>query len=66
MQVYVESICRVESLSLSGLIMYYFADHLLVQWPQLKDKYPKSIYLGELFDAGVYYVGKNIFFVIIL
>ncbi|XP_072023513.1 UDP-N-acetylglucosamine transferase subunit ALG14-like [Amphiura filiformis] len=47
-QVYVESICRVENLSVSGLIMYYFADHLLVQWPQLKDKYPKSLYLGRV------------------
>ncbi|XP_030852039.1 UDP-N-acetylglucosamine transferase subunit ALG14 homolog [Strongylocentrotus purpuratus] len=47
-QVYVESICRVEYLSLSGLIMYYFADHLVVQWPSLKEKYPKAVYLGRV------------------
>nr|XP_054764819.1 UDP-N-acetylglucosamine transferase subunit ALG14 homolog [Lytechinus pictus] len=47
-QVYVESICRVKHLSLSGLIMYYFADHLIVQWPSLKEKYPKAIYLGRV------------------
>ncbi|KAM9324759.1 UDP-N-acetylglucosamine transferase subunit ALG14 [Gastrophryne carolinensis] len=46
--IYVESLCRVESLSLSGKIMYYFADYFIVQWPLLKDKYPKSIYLGRV------------------
>ncbi|XP_072173199.1 UDP-N-acetylglucosamine transferase subunit ALG14-like [Diadema setosum] len=47
-QIYVESICRVQYLSVSGLIMYYFADHLMVQWPALKDKYPKAEYLGRI------------------
>ncbi|XP_022087890.1 UDP-N-acetylglucosamine transferase subunit ALG14 homolog [Acanthaster planci] len=47
-QVYVESMCRVQTMSLSGQIMYYFADHLLVQWQCLKEKYPKSVYLGRV------------------
>ncbi|PIK41502.1 putative UDP-N-acetylglucosamine transferase subunit ALG14-like [Apostichopus japonicus] len=47
-QVYVESICRVEHLSVSGLIMYYFADKLLVQWPQLVTKYPRAQYIGRI------------------
>lgn len=46
--VYVESICRVETLSLSGKILYYLSDYFFVQWAPLKDKYPKSIYLGRL------------------
>uniref|UniRef100_A0A8D0GM45 UDP-N-acetylglucosamine transferase subunit ALG14 n=1 Tax=Sphenodon punctatus TaxID=8508 RepID=A0A8D0GM45_SPHPU len=46
--VYVESICRVETLSLSGKILYYFADYFIVQWPALKGKYPKSLYLGRI------------------
>lgn len=46
--VYVESMCRVETLSLSGHIMYYIADHFFVQWQQLQDKYPKAVYLGRL------------------
>ncbi|XP_041737234.2 UDP-N-acetylglucosamine transferase subunit ALG14 homolog [Coregonus clupeaformis] len=46
--VYVESICRVESLSLSGKILYHFSDYFFVQWSTLKDKYPKSIYLGRI------------------
>ncbi|XP_033636754.1 UDP-N-acetylglucosamine transferase subunit ALG14 homolog [Asterias rubens] len=47
-QVYVESVCRVQTMSLSGRIMYLFADHLLVHWPSLKEKYSKSIYLGRV------------------
>ncbi|XP_023660364.1 UDP-N-acetylglucosamine transferase subunit ALG14 [Paramormyrops kingsleyae] len=46
--VYVESICRVERLSLSGKILYHLSDYFFVQWPSLKDKYPKSIYLGRV------------------
>ncbi|KAL4235625.1 UDP-N-acetylglucosamine transferase subunit [Mactra antiquata] len=46
--VYVESICRVETLSLSGKILYHFADSLIVQWPQLVTKYPKAKYLGRV------------------
>lgn len=46
--VFVESICRVKTLSLSGKIMYYIADHFLVQWKQLQINFPNSIYLGRL------------------
>ncbi|KAL1006686.1 hypothetical protein UPYG_G00075390 [Umbra pygmaea] len=46
--VYVESVCRVESLSLSGRILYYLSDYFFVQWSTLKEKYPKSIYLGRI------------------
>ncbi|XP_068808523.1 UDP-N-acetylglucosamine transferase subunit ALG14 isoform X2 [Struthio camelus] len=46
--VYVESICRVETLSLSGKILYYFSDYFIVQWPALKEKYPKSVFLGRI------------------
>lgn len=46
--VYVESICRVESLSLSGKILYPFADYFFVQWKPLQAKYPKSTYIGRI------------------
>ncbi|XP_017332455.1 UDP-N-acetylglucosamine transferase subunit ALG14 homolog isoform X2 [Ictalurus punctatus] len=46
--VYVESICRVESLSLSGKILYHLADYFFVQWKPLQNKYPKSIYIGRI------------------
>ncbi len=46
--VYVESVARCNTLSLSGKLMYLFADKFIVQWPSLKEKYPKAIYLGRL------------------
>ncbi|XP_060058104.1 UDP-N-acetylglucosamine transferase subunit ALG14 homolog isoform X2 [Erinaceus europaeus] len=46
--VYVESICRVENLSLSGKILFHLSDYFVVQWPTLKEKYPKSVYLGRI------------------
>ncbi|XP_069050202.1 UDP-N-acetylglucosamine transferase subunit ALG14 isoform X2 [Lepisosteus oculatus] len=45
--VYVESICRVETLSLSGKILYHLSDYFLVQWLSLQEKYPKSVYIGR-------------------
>ena len=46
--VYIESICRVESLSLSGKIIYPFSDHFFVQWKRLSDKYQNVQYLGKV------------------
>jgi len=48
--IFIESMCRVESLSTTGKILYYLgiADEVLVQWPQLCNKYPRSVYLGRL------------------
>lgn len=46
--IYIESICRVETLSLSGKILYHLADAMFVQWPQLQAKYPKTKYLGRI------------------
>ena len=46
--VYVESVCRVEQLSLTGRLLYHTADRLVVQWPQLKRQYPAAHYLGRV------------------
>lgn len=48
--VYVESICRVQKLSLTGRILYHLriADSIIVQWPELQKKYPRCTYLGRL------------------
>ncbi|CDW61036.1 Alg14 domain containing protein [Trichuris trichiura] len=47
--IYVESICRVTTLSLSARILYHsrIADHLFVQWPQLQRKYWRTVYIGR-------------------
>ncbi|XP_070563571.1 UDP-N-acetylglucosamine transferase subunit ALG14-like [Ptychodera flava] len=46
--IYVESFCRVDTLSLSGKIMYHFADKMFVQWPELHEAYPKTTYMGRI------------------
>jgi UDP-N-acetylglucosamine:LPS N-acetylglucosamine transferase len=45
---YLESITRSEELSLSARLIYYFVDKLLVQWPQLAEKYKKAEYQGRI------------------
>lgn len=46
--VFVESICRVRSLSLTGNFLQYFADVFVVQWPQLRDVCFRAKYFGRL------------------
>ncbi|XP_076027568.1 UDP-N-acetylglucosamine transferase subunit ALG14 isoform X1 [Genypterus blacodes] len=46
--VYVESVCRVDTLSLSGRLLYPLSHHFLVQWSGLRDRYPKAVFLGRL------------------
>jgi len=44
--VYIESICRVKKLSLTGKILRTFADHFFVQWPELQRE--GDMYLGRI------------------
>ena len=48
--VYVESIARVASLSLSGKLLYHLrlADAVYVQWEGLTRKYPRTTYAGRI------------------
>ena len=46
--VFVESMCRVETLSLSGKIMYRAADKFVVHWEALAKKYPRAVFVGRL------------------
>ena len=48
--VYVESVCRVRRLSLTGEILYRLriADALFVQWEGLLAKYPRAKYAGRV------------------
>ena len=48
--VYVESIARVTSLSLTGKLLHAFriADRLLVQWPELAERHRNTAYVGRL------------------
>eukprot|EP00188_Purpureofilum_apyrenoidigerum_P003665 Plantae.Rhodophyta-Purpureofilum_apyrenoidigerum.ctg3892.p1 GENE.Plantae.Rhodophyta-Purpureofilum_apyrenoidigerum.ctg3892~~Plantae.Rhodophyta-Purpureofilum_apyrenoidigerum.ctg3892.p1 ORF type:complete len:254 (+),score=31.55 Plantae.Rhodophyta-Purpureofilum_apyrenoidigerum.ctg3892:384-1145(+) len=46
--IYVESVARVETLSLSGQILYPIVKRFIVQWPQLRAKYPLAEHYGRL------------------
>ncbi|XP_031627564.1 UDP-N-acetylglucosamine transferase subunit ALG14 homolog, partial [Contarinia nasturtii] len=47
--VFIESYCRVKTVSLSGKILVWIADSFVVQWPQLVSFSPKAKYFGRLF-----------------
>ena len=46
--VYVESLARSKSLSLSGRLVYPLADRFFVQWPQLARRYRKARFEGSV------------------
>ncbi|KAI8971448.1 oligosaccharide biosynthesis protein Alg14-like protein [Mycotypha africana] len=46
--IYIESFARVQSLSLTGRLLYPFVDRFLVQWPQLSQTLDKAEYKGVL------------------
>lgn len=46
--IFIESICRVKSLSLTGKILIWFADLVIVQWPELKRLYKNTLYVGDV------------------
>ena len=49
--IYLESIARVNTRSMTGRIVYPFSDLFLVQWPELEGKYgKKSIYKGGIVE----------------
>jgi len=45
--VYVESVCRVTSLSLTARLASPLVDKILVQWPELAQSYPNTTYIGR-------------------
>jgi beta-1,4-N-acetylglucosaminyltransferase len=46
--IYIESFARVETLSLTGKLLYPFVDRFLVQWPELSKKLGQAEYKGIL------------------
>lgn len=46
--VFVESFCRTQTFSLTGKILAFIADNVLVQWPELKRKFNRADYIGQL------------------
>jgi beta-1,4-N-acetylglucosaminyltransferase len=46
--IFVETGSRVHELSLTGRLMRPLATLFFVQWPQLQEKYPNTVYAGRL------------------
>jgi UDP-N-acetylglucosamine:LPS N-acetylglucosamine transferase len=46
--IFVETGSRIRTVSMTGRIMYRWADLFFVQWPQLTEKLPRAIYAGRL------------------
>jgi len=54
--IFVESLCRVQTLSLSGKLVYPIVDRFIVHWPYLKQKYP----LVDVCDVFIRHDGNNV------
>lgn len=47
--IYIESFAKLDSESVTGKMIYPFADYFFVQWPEMKKVYPKGIYNGTVY-----------------
>lgn len=47
--IYVESFAKLNNKSVTGRLVYHFADEFYVQWPEMKSVYPKSKYCGTVY-----------------
>ena len=46
--IYIESLAKTKTLSITGKNLYKKADVFFVQWEGLQEKYPKARYIGRL------------------
>lgn len=46
--IYIETLAKIDSLSITGKNVYKIADKFYVQWKSLADKYKKAEYIGRL------------------
>lgn len=46
--VFIETVARISSPSLTGRIMYVLADRFFYQWPSLRSYFPKGQYCGSV------------------
>lgn len=47
--IYIESFAKVTSKTLSGKLLYNYADQFYVQWEEMLELYPKAIYKGGIY-----------------
>ena len=47
--VFIESFAKINSPTLTGKLLYKFADQFYVQWENMKEFYPNAIYKGGIY-----------------
>ena len=47
--VYIESFAKVKSPTMTGKLLYPFADRFYIQWQELLAFYPKAIWIGSIY-----------------
>lgn len=47
--IFIESFAKVNSPTLSGKLVYYFADQFYVQWEEMLEIYPNAIFKGGIY-----------------
>ena len=47
--VFIESYAKVTTPTLTGRLLYPFADRFYIQWPELRKHYPKAVYVGGIY-----------------
>ena len=47
--IFIESFAKVNSPTLTGKLVYKFADQFYVQWEQMKEHYPNAIFMGGIY-----------------
>lgn len=47
--VYIESFAKINSKSMTGKLVYLFADRFYVQWEDMLKVYPKALYHGSVY-----------------
>ena len=47
--IFIESFAKIKSPTLTGRLIYRFADQFYVQWEEMKKFYPNAIYKGGLY-----------------
>lgn len=47
--VFIESFANVDTPTMTGRLLYRFADQFCIQWKELKKHYPKAVYLGGIY-----------------
>lgn len=47
--IYVESFAKLTNRSVTGSLVYKFADEFFVQWPEMLNVYPKAKYRGSVY-----------------